>query len=401
MQTSPHLNLTSAGVYLREIPPDPDRSLVTGIPVFLGVAQTLFHADAAIAVLPIARRLTLWTQFVQYFGDALIESYLGHVVRGFFESGGLCCYVIPLRNHSREALIEGLQIAEPLDRIDLVCAPDIVRNPPNLAVEMQALVLEHCDRMGDRFAILDALNVTDSTAIDALIAQKQRLVGDNGALYTPWLKVESTSEFLPPCGHVAGIYALNDRTVGSHRAPANYRLEAVLDLSFPFADRDWQTLNPAIGSGINCIRSFRGRGIRVWGARTLSQHPDWRYVNIRRLKITLLRWAEQHLADAVFEPNNSAIWGRLSRELTVYCETLWERGAIQGRTSDEAFYVKCDAETNPPERRNLGQVTVEIGLAFTAPAEFIVLSIVHGNNGVTLIQSDLQSRRLLSRSLSS
>lgn len=410
MQTSTPLNLTSSGVYLQEIPPEPDRSLVTGIPVFLGVTQPISHSvsrsEETIAVSSVSgassvKMLTLWTQFVQYFDDSATESYLSAAVRGFFESGGLCCYVIPLENHSREALEAGLRVAEPLNHIDLVCAPDVVRHPPNLAVEMQAMVLEHCDRMGDRFAILDAFNVTDATVIDTLLAQKRRLIGDNGALYAPWLKVESAANYIPPCGHVAGIYAFNDRTVGSYRAPANYLLEAVLDLSYSFADSHWQTLNPALGAGINCIRSFRSRGIRVWGARTLSQNPDWRYVNIRRTKITLLRWAEQHLADVVFEPNNSTLWGRLSRELTVYCETLWEQGAIQGRTPDEAFYIKCDDETNPPQVRDLGQVMVEIGLAFTTPAEFIVLSIVHGSSGVTLIQSDSQSRQILSRSLSS
>lgn len=387
MQTSTHLNLNSPGIYLQDILPVPDQDLITGVPVFLGVAQIDPRLDVSVSGDPIARMLTLWTQFVQYFGDFLPDSYLGHAVRGFFENGGLFCYVIALRNHSRDALEEGLQVAEPLDRIDLVCAPDVVRNPPDLAIEMQAMILEHCDRMGNRFAILDALNITDATAVAAIVAQKQRLVGDNGALYAPWLKVESVPEYIPPCGHIAGVYALNDRNIGSHRAPANYLLEAVLDISFSFTETDWETLNPPVGSGINCIRSFRSRGIRVWGARTLSQDPNWRYVNIRRIKITFLRWADQHLADVVFEPNNATIWGRLERELTVYCETLWEQGAIQGSTPEEAFYVKCDDETNPPDVRDLGQVVVEIGLAPTTPAEFIVLSLVHGSSGVTLIQS--------------
>lgn len=391
MQTSTHLSLTSPGVYLQDIPPVPGNELMTGIPVFFGVAQINPRLESSVSDQPIAKMFTLWTQFVQYFGDPLTDSstdsYLGHAVRGFFENGGLFCYVIALRDHSREALCDGLQVAETLDRIDLVCAPDVVRNPPLLAIEMQALILEHCDQMGDRFAILDALNVTDLTPVATLVAQKQRLVGDNGALYTPWLKVERVATAIPPCGHIAGIYALSDRTIGSHRAPANYRLEAVLDLSLAFSDDEWLALNPPTGSGINCIQSFKSRGMRVWGARTLSQNPDWRYINIRRMKITLLRWIEHNLADVVFEPNSIAIWGRLERELTVYCESLWNQGALQGSTPEEAFYVQCNDETNPPDVRDRGQVIVEIGLAPTTPAEFIVLSLIHGSSGVTLIQS--------------
>jgi phage tail sheath protein FI len=127
--------------------------------------------------------------------------------------------------------------------------------------------------------------------------------------------------------------------------------------------------------------------IRVWGARTLSKNPEWQYINIRRLKITVLRWAERNLVDAAFEPNNDSLWGRLERELTVYCESLWEQGAIHGETPEAAFYVKCDEETNPPEIRNTGQVITEIGLAPTTPSEFIVISLVHGSSGVKFVES--------------
>lgn len=384
MQTSTALKLTSPGVYLQEIPPLPGRDLQTGVPVFLGITP--------IDLLPETqkfspKKLTLWTQYLQYFGKPSDRSYLAHAVRGFFENGGLLCYVLPLPDLSLAALQNGLQKIEALDAIDLVCAPDIMLNSPEEAMAMQAAVLEHCDGMGDRFAILDAFNLHSREEIPALRKQQQRLIGDNGALYTPWLKTETADREIPPCGQIAGVYARCDRQVGIHQAPANYLLEGVLDLSFLFADTDWENLNSQSGAGVNCIRSFRSRGIRVWGARTVSQIPEWQYINIRRLKITIQRWMERNLADKVFEPNNIDLWVSIEREITVYLESLWQQGALHGETSEEAFYVKCDAETNPPEVRDTGQIITEIGLAPTIPSEFIVLSLIHGSSGVTFVEA--------------
>jgi len=384
MQTSTHLNLTAPGVYLQSIPPLPGKDLLTGVPVFLGVARVDRTQEAS---LPVLKMLTLWTQFVEYFGKLSPDSYLNHAVRGFFANGGRLCYVLALKDHNLSELHNALQAIEALDVIDLVCAPDIMQKPLGEALEMQRAVLEHCNKMGDRFAILDAFNIPRIKDIETLKAQQFGLVGDNGALYAPWLKIENAPIYIPPCGHIAGIYARNDREVGVHRAPANYPLEGVLDLSLLFADTDWETLNSEVGGGVNCIRSFSSRGIRIWGSRTLSQNPEWRYINIRRLKITVLRWAERNLADAVFEPNNTDLWVRIERELTVYCESLWERGAIYGDTPEAAFYVKCDIETNPPEIRKTGQIVTQIGLAPTKPSEFIVISLVHGSSGIKFVES--------------
>lgn len=408
MQTSTHLNLIAPGVFLQEIPALPGKDLLTGVPVFLGFHEVKNFPKNN---LPVPKMLTLWTQFDLHFTKPLPKkllqksqsiagilpapkelfekptSYLGDAVRGFFENGGRLCYVVALKDCTLLELQNGLEAIESLDAIDLVCAPDIMQNSQTVAIEMQNSVLEHCDRMGDRFAILDSFNVPNIEDIKALKTQQQRLIGNNGAIYAPWLKIENASCYIPSCGHIAGIYARSDRQVGVYGAPANYLLEGVLDLSLLFGDRDWEILNSGMGAGVNCIRSFRSRGIRVWGARTLSQNPEWQYVNIRRLKITVLRWAERNLADAVFEPNNIALWGRIERELTVYCESLWRQGALHGDTVEEAFYVKCDEETNPPELRNTGQVVTEIGLAPTTPSEFIVISLVHGSSGVKFVES--------------
>jgi phage tail sheath protein FI len=138
-------------------------------------------------------------------------------------------------------------------------------------------------------------------------------------------------------------------------------------------------LNPI---GVNAIRAFPGRGIRVWGARTLSSQAAWTYVSVRRIFLTAIRWIERNLGGVAFEPNDPQLWNRIGRELRVYFTALFRAGALQGRTPAEAFYVKCDAETNPPEVREAGRVVTEIGLAPASPNEFVVVRIIHGVGGV-------------------
>ena len=149
----------------------------------------------------------------------------------------------------------------------------------------------------------------------------------------------------------------------------------------PLVEADAQAeLNP---EGVNVVRVFPGRGIRLWGARTLSRQDEWRYVNVRRLFLTLRRWLDRNMTFAAFEPNGPRLWIRIRRELTVYLTDLWLDGALAGSTPDEAFFVKCDAETNPPDGREAGQVVTEIGLAPSAPSEFIVVRIVQRETTTT------------------
>lgn len=378
------LQLKTPGVYRQDIFPIPPPQLLTGVPGFLGLTQAKNAQGKDIPVNE-PRKLTLWTEFEQYFGKSLNNSYLAYAVRGFFENGGRQCYVVLLRENTPKALEEGLACLASLDTIDLICAPDIMqlKQKPESVIQMQQVVLEHCDQMGDRFAILDALSTLDALLSPEQIKeqikeQRQRLQDNNGALYAPWLKVENISEPIPPCGHIAGIYAKCDREVGVHRAPANYALEGVLDLS-----SDLSNANDS-DPGVNYLQAFIGRGIRIWGAYTLSKDPNWRYINVRRLFITVGRWIEMNLADVVFEPNNFQLWLRIERELTAYCESLWQQGALKGNSPQDAFFVKCNAETNPPDLREVGQVVTELGLAPTVPNEFIVIRLIHGNSGVTL-----------------
>jgi phage tail sheath protein FI len=276
-----------------------------------------------------------------------------------------------------------------LDTLDLVCAPDIMwprqgqAPDEDEALRMQGEVLRHCDDTGDRFAILDS---RPSASVEGALRQRRGLRGVNGALYYPWIKVSSipgaAEPFVlaPPCGHVAGVYARTDQQTGVHKAPANEVLEGVLDLETNLTDTQQGELNP---EGVNCLRAFPGRGIRVWGARTLAGEL-WVYVNVRRLFLTAARWIERNLADKVFEPNDPRLWEQIKRELTTYFNSLFRQGAIRGGTAQEAFYVKCDETTNPPEVREAGMVVTDIGLAIAKPNEFIVVRIIHSASGVTL-----------------
>jgi len=388
------------GVYREDFFPTQPAPLPTGVPAFLGLASA---GDPKVP-----QGLTLATQLPNAFGPPRPDGYLSAAVAGFFANQGERCFVVRLAEGGDPvaALAAGLASLAPLDDVDLVCAPDLFvtagSGPQGLdtARRMQTAILEYCASRGDLFALLDALPGAD---VDAVVAQRQGLPGatdrtdlrgTNGALYYPWLKIAGDGRFVPPCGHVAGIVARSDRQTGVHKAPANEVVTGAVDLEVGLTDALQALLNPI---GINAIRAFPGRGIRVWGARTLAYHePDparssleiWRYVNVRRIFLTAIRWIERNLGGVAFEPNDLKLWTRIKRELRVYFEGQFRTGALKGRIPAEAFYVKCDAETNPPEVREAGQVVTEIGLAPASPNEFVVVRIIHGSGGtggVTLL----------------
>jgi len=380
------------GVYAEHVFPPGEVRLLTGVPAFLGAA-TPRNGDAQEPPKP--QILTLWPQFAQYFEASAAEGYLADAVRGFFANGGEVCYVLPLQgSNPMAALAQGLERLASLDRIDLVCAPDIMQSMrrgvrPTLATvqEMQWALLAHCEDCGDRLALLDAL---PNATVDEVCRQRADLRGGgwsgaNGALYYPWLEIArpgaTTGQYVPPCGHVAGVYARSDRRVGVHKAPANEIVEEAIDVQMRLTDVHNGILQT---QQVNGIRAFPGRGIRLWGARTLSADPAWMYVNVRRLFLTVGRWIERALADVVFEPHDTLLWARIERELRAYCTALFHAGALKGATADEAFFVQCDATTNPPALRAAGMVVTELGLAPALPNEFVVVRLIQEVSGVTL-----------------
>ncbi|MFY1651361.1 phage tail sheath family protein [Solwaraspora sp. WMMB762] len=376
------------GVHRQDVFPPPPPTQLTGVPAFLGRA-------AAGPYTP--QRLTLWPQFEAVFGGAASgdtpDGFLADAVRGFFDNGGTLCHVVrlPRALSPAEAVQEGLATLDDLDDVDLVCAPDIVAAAPwpvdkDLApiVQAQQAMLRHCRQRGDRFALLDGVPAVDPATVAEQCAALTGADGAFGALYYPWLGasgVDGRLRHLPPSGHVAGVYSTADQRVGVHKAPANTVVEGVVDLQVQLTAAEVGTL---YGQRVNCLRALPGRGVRVWGARTLGADPAWRDVTARRLVSTIGRWIERFMTGLVHEPNDIRLWVRIMRELTAYLDGLFQRGALQGRTPAEAFYVKCDHETNPPAVIEAGVVVTHIGVAPTAPAEFVTVRVIHGASGVTV-----------------
>jgi phage tail sheath protein FI len=358
----------------------PEVKLPTGVPGFIGFADGRIKAGVNINVpLAVHRKEEFVTQ-----PNSPPTSYLADAVSGFFQNGGVRCYVV-LADPSEDqetALTEAVETLAPLNDLDLVAVPDAMtlqlqsgQFDSHAAVRVQAAVLAHCAKHGNRLAVLDALPTSDT---EELLAQRRALTAGqtepiNGALYYSWLKTDD-GRLVPPCGHMAGIVARTDTKVGVFKAPANEEVLGVLDLDVNIDKQIQDVLNP---EGVNCLRAFPGRGIRVWGARTLSRDPNWRYINVRRLFLTLGRWIDRNMTWATFESNNQRLWVRIQRELSTYLTGLWRVGALQGQIPEEAFYVKCDEETNPPEIREVGQVITEIGMAALYPAEFVIVRIIH------------------------
>jgi len=188
--------------------------------------------------------------------------------------------------------------------------------------------------------------------------------------------------FMPPSGFVAGIWGRNDDSRGVHKAPANEVIRGALSLELQITKNEHDLLNPV---GINCLRAFPGRGIRVWGARTLSSDPAWRYITVRRL----FNYLEDSILNGtnwvVFEPNDDALWAKIRRTISAFLVNEWRKGALFGLTPDEAFYVKCDRETNPSEAIDAGQVVCQIGVAPVKPAEFVIFQLSQFSGGTSLV----------------
>ncbi len=275
--------------------------------------------------------------------------------------------------------VEGL---EALDDVTMLCVPDLMSTPPGETLDLdmvkavQTAMIGHCQRLGDRVAILDPPPNATPQEIKEWRMNTTGYDSSYAALYWPWVQVDDPIQnrpiYVPPAGHVAGVWARNDNTRGVHKAPANEVVLGATGLAYNCTKGEQDTLNP---NGVNCIRAFPGRGIRVWGARTLSSDPSWRYINVRRLFNYVEKSIENGTQWVVFEPNDPFLWFRVERDVTSFLTTVWSDGALFGASPGQAFYVKCDAELNPPESRDLGRLIIEIGLCPVKPAEFVIFRI--------------------------
>ena len=329
-------------------------------------------------------------------GQALHPQHraLTHAVYGFFKNGGTRCFVARIKNNNAAELERALQAFESIDAVAIICAPGLDGK------DVWGKLVEHCEKTEDRFAILDCpaeVETGDEKPDVKLLSydvQEPALPAPskNAAFYFPYIEVVDPAKqlqdqdlsrdvelkyrgrvYVPPSGHIAGIYARTDEERGVHKAPANVPVLGALNVKYYISKAKQELLNP---QGVNCIRNMNGN-ITVWGARTIGgdKNGEWKYVNVRRFFLFLRESIEEGTQWVVFEPNDMALWGKIRRNLIAFLTNVWRGGALFGATPEEAFYVKCDAELNPPEVRDLGMVVTEIGVAIVRPAEFVIFRI--------------------------
>ncbi len=257
---------------------------------------------------------------------------------------------------------------DPCREVALVYAP-AVSNDTALKL------IDHCERMKFRFAVIDAPQAQPAHALDP----RTTLPADtsHAAFYFPWIAVSGAGtgapRLVPPGGHALGVYARTDVERGVFKAPANEVVRGAIGLEFEIDDSIQNLVNPR---GVNAIRRFPGRGIRIWGARTLSSNALWKYVPVRRLFIYLERSIYEATQWAVFEPNDARLWMRVTDQIRVFLRTEWRRGALHGQTEREAFFITCDERVMTQDDILNGRLICEIGVAPVRPAEFVIFRIV-------------------------
>jgi len=396
------------GVYIEELQLGPHtiEGVGTSTAGFVGVAPN------AAARVNEAVSINNWSQFLrEYAPPGSSSTPLSHAVFGFFLNGGQFCYVV---NVGEEGALtgdasgrKGLDVLETIDSVAIVAAPGYTD-----AAAYDA-VLSHCEKLKDRVAILDPAaefpnldaftKVATATATEAPAPPKRRgrdadteavegggggglrpRPSEYGSLYVPNIVVQDPLDPkrrvpVAPSGHIAGIYARTDSTRGVHKAPANEIIRGALSPTYAITHEEQGQLNQ---NGVNAIRSFDREGIRVWGARTLAAAgSEWRYINVRRLFAMMEKSIERSTRWVVFEPNDEPLWKSIIRDVRAFLMLLWRQGALMGATPEEAFFVRCDAETNPPEVVDAGMVVTVIGVAPVKPAEFVIFRIGQGAGG--------------------
>ena len=394
------------GVYVEEISAGarPIQAVGTSTASFIG------EAPLAAAFVNEAKAVNNWSEFVARFLPAeeseRKSTVLSNAVYGFFENGGSRCFII---NTGKEADVDdALAVAAIEDEIAIVAAPGLTDPATHAALQT------HCERLEDRVAILDTLEEVDDIGLLTQVEtapvpkeeggggrRKSRAGGgaDEGpkkggllpaeskrgftTVYFPWITVldpiADTLVNVPPSGHMAGIWARSDANRGVHKAPANETVNGALNLTYRLTRDEQAVLNDV---GVNCLRLFARSGILVWGARTRADAAsEWRYLNVRRL----FNMIEESIVEGtnwiVFEPNDRTLWKSIRRDIGAFLTRVWRDGALFGATPAEAFFVKCDEETNPPDVIDAGQVVAIVGIAPVKPAEFVIFQVMQSAAG--------------------
>lgn len=398
----------SPGVYVEELDSGsrPIEAVGTTTAGFVGMAPKVdAHVNDAVAI-------TNWSQFLREFvGQATTTTPLANAVFGFFLNGGSRCYVV--NTGSADGAIsgrgKGLDLLAAIDEIAMIAAPG------RTDVASYEALISAAEQLGDRVALLDCPERVDDveqltraaeaapaepaeggTAPRGTRAPRPRAGvrprdSERGyaAAYFPWIRVRDAINpdqlvSVPPSGHIAGICARTDVQRGVHKAPANISLRGALGVTQSLTKADQDVLNPV---GVNCIRFFSREGVLVWGARTLAPSAsNWRYLSVRRLFNMVEESIQRSTRWVVFEPNDRPLWKAIRRDIGAFLTILWRQGALMGATPEQAFFVKCDEETNTPEIIDAGQVVTIVGMAPVKPAEFVIFRIGQSAAGAAVEQ---------------
>lgn len=359
------------GVYVEEIDrgPHPISGVSTTVAAFVGFAPSGPLAPAAI---------TSFLDYSQILGGFGPGKYLAYAVQGFFQNGGVRCYILRLppevqgdgkgvnRFPAGTSAASLLRSLDAFSDVSIVCCPD-----EHSVAGMTAALIAHCEEMRYRIAVLSAPQGSDLE--DAPVADARSAFA---AYYAPWVMVPNPDGGadlrVHPGGHIAGAIIRNDLERGVAYAPANLQVLGITALERQFTKQQQEMLNQR---GVNLLRSFPGPGNLIWGARTTSQDPEWKYVNIRRYSIYLEQSIDQGLQWVVFEPNGEQLWAQVQQTIGNFLFNEWKSGALLGIKADQAYFVRCDATTMTQDDIENGRLVCLVGVALLFPAEFIVFRI--------------------------
>jgi phage tail sheath protein FI len=396
------------GVYIEEIErgPRPIEGVPTSTAAFLGEAERG----------PIKPRLvTSYKEYQRWFGSVFgQDKFLPYAVNGFFENGGKRVYicrlvgmlvrkkgVLPTELPPTDGVGKGLEngaddpaaalglpdfvgdrpdpntqglsalLLDPYRDVALVYAPGITSANKDIA---QAII-SHCEKLRFRFAVIDSpKGQIDLTA--ALLNPRNMADTSYAAFYYPWIwtadPATGARKLIPPGGHTLGVYSRVDSERGVFKSPANETLRGVLDLEYDIGDGAQDVLNP---QGVNAIRRFPSRGIRIWGARNITSDALWKYICVRILFIFLEHSIYDGTQWVVFEPNDPRLWARVTDTIRIFLRAQWRLGALYGRTEEQAFFVTCNETVMSPDDILNGRLVCEIGIAPVRPAEFVIFRI--------------------------
>ena len=262
----------------------------------------------------------------------------------------------------------GIQSFIEINDVSIMLVPGIAK------LTVQNALIAHCEKMANRFAILDV--PLTMTTVNQLCEYREQFDTNYGAIYHPWLQITDPllkkNIYTPPSGTVAGVYARVDGSRGIWKAPANEVVKNVVGLSIQYNESEQARLNP---KGVNLIRSLPGMGIRVWGARTCSSDGNWKYVNVRRMFTYLEESIKVNLNWVIYEPNNENLWSRVSKSINDFLTKIWRNGGLVGSTPNEAFFVNVGRLTMTEDDILNGRLICEIGVALVRPTEFITFRI--------------------------